>query len=259
MATKPLHTFIALRDGVKNKHKTALTAAHRQSTQANLYEGLVRTYQPKDDDGDQLPSENQNVQVNGDTSLNALVDAVARDWDLMAAIDAGNQTARADVEVLTGELTPAGEPVYRAVLRNVPVQNLLYLARELDDVYTFVSKLPTLDPGVNWEYDESVAAFVAEPVRTHRTKKVMKNHVLYPATDRHPAQVQTFTEDEVVGYWTLIRRSGALPLERKARLLQRVDALRVAVREARERAATVEVADVAVARPIFDYLLGGDS
>jgi hypothetical protein len=259
MAIKPLHTFIALREGVKTKHKKDLTDAHRRATQADLYEGLTRRYLPTDDDGAELPAENKNIQINADTVLNQLVDAVSRDWDLMATIDAGNQVAFANVEVPTGEIGSNGEPVTRVILRDVPVQFLLYLARELDDVYTFVSKLPTLDPGATWTYDASVAAFVAESVRTHRTKKVLKNHVLYPHTDRHPAQVQTFTEDDVVGHWTLTRRSGALTLERKAQLLQRVDTLRLAVKEARERAATVEVDDRELSRPVFDYLFGVDN
>jgi hypothetical protein len=257
VATKPLHTFVALRDGTKNRKTEQLTVLHRDAVKPNLYEGMTRTYRPRTDDGDQLPGENQNVQLNVDTVLNALVQSVSRDWNLMATVETGNQSARADVLVATGETTPAGEPVYRTVLRNVPAAYLLFIARELDDVYTFVKKLPTLDPGARWTYDEAVAAYVSEPVETHRTKKVLRNHVKYEATDRHPAQVEVFSEDVVVGFWTAVRRSGALTLERKAELLQRVDALRLAVREARERANTTDVDDVDVARPLFDYLLGG--
>lgn len=257
MSTKPLHTFVALRDGVKNRKTEQLAAAHHVSIKSDLYEGMTRTYRPKNDDGDQLPAENKNIQVNADTALNEVVNAVSRDWNLMATVDAGNQRAVADLLVPTGEKTLAGEDVQFRVLRDVPATFLLYLARELDDVYTFIKKMPTLDPAVHWNYDEAVAAFVAEPVTTFRSKKVLKNHVLYEATDRHPAQVQTFTEDIVDGLWTVVRRSGALPLERKALLLQRVDALRLAVKEARERANTVEVEDRDVARPIFDFLLGG--
>jgi hypothetical protein len=257
MSSKPLHTFVALRDGVKNRKTENVSAAHHVAVKTDLYEGMTRTYRPKNEDGDQLPEENKNIQVNADTALNAFVDAVSRDWNLMGTVDAGNQLARADLVVPTGETTTTGEPITRVVLRDVPATFLLYLARELDDVYTYVKKMPTLDPSVNWTYDEAVAAYVAAPVTTHRTKKVLKNHVLYEATDRHPAQVQTFTDDVVDGFWTLIRRSGALPLERKAQLLQRIDMLRLAVKEARERANTVEVEDVDVARPIFDYLLGG--
>lgn len=256
--TSKLHTVIAVRDGVKNRQREDLTALHRESQKPDLYDGLTRTYRPKDDDGDRLPTENKNIQLNGDTALNDLVHAVSRGWNLTATIDTGNREATADVEVPTGATTAAGEPVYRTLLHDVPAQFLLYLARELDDVYTFVKKLPTLDPAHRWEYDESVAAYVADASETHRTKKVLRNHVRYEATERHPAQVETFTEDVVVGYWTTVKRSGALPLERKARLMQRIDVLRIAVREARERANEVEVTDVEVARPLFDYLLGDE-
>jgi hypothetical protein len=249
---------LAVRDTVRNRKIAAATDVHHESQKSSLYEGLTRSYQPRDEDGDQLPTEHQNVQANVDTFLNRYVEAVARDWNLMATIDAANQEARADVRVPTGQTTSTGEPVYRTVLRDVPATHLLYLARELDDVYTFVSKLPTLDPAVRWTYNENAMAYVGDPVRTHRTKKVWRNHVKAEATDRHPAQVDTYTEDVVVGVWTLVRRSGALPLERKAQLLRRVDLLRIAVKEAREHANQVEVTDVEVARPIFDLLFGDD-
>lgn len=255
---KPLHMFLALRKGARGSKTERLTAAHRAASRAELYEGLTRTYQPKNEDGDRLPEENKHVQLNADAALNAVVEAVRQDWDLMATVDRGNQDARADVVVATGATTTDGQPTYRTILRDVPAQFLIYLARELDDVRKYVKELPTLDPSVLWHYDAAVAANVADPVTTHRTKRVLKNHVKAEATDRHPAQVDTFTEDVVDGYWTLIRRSGALPLERKTRLLQRIDALRAAVEEARQRASTVEVADVFVTRAIFDYLLGGD-
>lgn len=256
MATKPLHTYVALRDGAKNRKTEQLTALHRESVKPQLYEGLTRSYRPRNEDGEQLPPENQNVQVDAERVLAALDQAVSRDWNLMATVEHGNQFARADVLVPTGELTPAGETVYRTLLSDVPAPYLLFIARELDDVYTFVKKLPTLDPAVVWHRDDAVAASVSEPVETHRTKKIMRNHVKAEATDRHPAQVDVFYEDVVVGYWTLIRRSGALPLERKIELLRRVDVLRAAVREARERANSVDVADFEVARPVFDFLFG---
>lgn len=254
--SKPLHVFLALREGVKHRKTELLTALHRASSRADLYEGLTRTYRPRNEDGDQLPPENKNIQLTSSAVLTELVRSVERDWNTMAVIDVGNQSARADVRVPTGALDAQQQPVYRTVIRDVPVQFLLYLQRELDDVYKFVRELPTLDPAVRWHWDESVAAYVADPTETHRTRKVLKNHVLYEATDRHPAQVQTFTEDVVDGNWTLLRRSGALPLERKTELLERVAVLRDAVKEARQRAAEEPVDDVDVARPIFEYLLG---
>lgn len=257
--TQQLHTLLALRDSVKSRKTQQLTETHRLSTKHDLYEGLTRSYRPRDEDGDQLPPENKNVQVNADTMLNQLVQVLSRDWDMMASIDTTNQQATADVKVPTGATTPAGEPVYRTILRDVPATYLLFLARELDDVYTFVSKLPLLDPSERWSYDANVMAYVTEPVQTHRTKKIRRNHVKAPATDRHQADVEVFTEDVVVGDWALVRRSGALPLERKAQLLQRVDELRLAVREARERANQTPVTNVTVSRQVFDHLFGSES
>lgn len=254
--TKPLHVFLALREGVKGRKTEALTLLHRASHEPSTYEGMTRTYQPREDGGDELPSENKNVQLDADTVLTKLTEYLTRDWNTMATVDLGNQSARADVRVPTGTVATNGDVQYRTILRDVPVQFLLYLLRELDDVNKFVKSLPTLDPGVVWRYDEAVAAYVADPVTTYRTRKVLKNHVLYEATDRHPAQVQTFTDDVVDGYWTLVRRSGALSLERKTALLDRIATLRDAVKEARERASTVEVDDVDYARHVFDYLLG---
>lgn len=252
MSTK-LHTIIAVRETVKNRATHALKTVHRDSQKVDLYNGLTRSYRPKDEDGDQLPPENQNVQLNADTVLNGLVGAVSRNWNLMATIDTGNQGASADVVV---PVAGGADGETRVLLRDVPATHLLFLARELDDVYTFVSKLPTLDPAQKWTYDANVAAYVAEPVISHRTVKVMQNHVKAEATEKHPAQVETFTADVVAGFWTLIKRSGALPLERKLRLLQRVTELQLAVKEARERANEFEVNDVEVARPLFDYMLG---
>lgn len=257
--TQQLHTLIALRDSVKSRKTQQLTESHRLSTKHHLYEGLTRSYRPRDQDGDQLPTENQNIQVNADTMLNRLVQNVTRDWDMMASIDATNQLATADVEVPTGATTTTGEPVYRTVLTGVPATFLLFLARELDDVYKFVDGLPVLDPAARWEYDPNVMANVTEPVQTHRTKKVRRNHVVSVATDKHPERAEVYEEDVVVGDWTLVRRSGALPLERKARLLQRVDELRLAVREARERANQHDVVHVSVARQIFDVLLADEA
>ena len=33
----------------------------------------------------------------------------------------------------------------------------------------------------------------------------------YEATEKHPAQVETYTEDIKVGEWTMVKFSGAIP------------------------------------------------
>ncbi len=62
-------------------------------------------------------------------------------WNLVLTQDTGNQSARADVVV-------AG----KTVLANVPVTTLLFLDKQVDDLETFVSKLPTPDPTDEWAH-----------------------------------------------------------------------------------------------------------
>jgi hypothetical protein len=90
-----------------------------------------------------------------------------------------------------------------------------------------------------------------------RTKKIPRNHVLYEATEQHPAQVQMFTEDVIVGTWDKVQFSGALPADRITGITTRLDKLRTAVKFAREEANTTDVVDVQYGAAILDYLFGG--
>ena len=109
-----------------------------------------------------------------------------------------------------------------------------------------------------WELDEATGVYTTLPVQTTKTAKVPRNHVRAEATPQHPAQVDVFTEDVVVGTWTTRKLSGGLPATRKAALLTRVDALLEAVKMAREEANTVEVTDQRIGRRVFDYLFAAE-
>ena len=63
------------------------------------------------------------------------------------------------------------------------------------------------------------------------------------ATEKHPAQVEVYYEDVVVGHWRTVKFSGALPASRVKELLERVDKLQQAVKFAREEANDSEVTD----------------
>ncbi|MEV0352079.1 hypothetical protein AB0H88_40475 [Nonomuraea sp. NPDC050680] len=104
--------------------------------------------------------------------------ALTRLFDVTATKDWTNATAKADV-VVDGETLISG----------APVTYLLFLEKQLVDLHTFVSKLPTLDPAETWSFDDNAETWRTEPVKTTRTKKVPRNHVLAEATDKHPAQV----------------------------------------------------------------------
>ncbi|WP_037914419.1 DUF7873 family protein [Actinacidiphila yeochonensis] len=240
-----LNQIIAVEKGVKNKAQQELTAAHHDLQKPALLSGISRTYQPKDEEGEQLPPESTRVQLKAEQVLKSTAAVLTRLLDVTATKDWANCEARADITVDGRTLVPA-----------VPVSYLLFLEKQLTDLHTFVRKLPVLDAAEAWSPDPSSDDWKTEAVRTIRTKKVPRNHVKAEATEKHPAQVEVYYEDVPVGYWTTVRFSGALPARRVNELLERVEKLQQAVKFAREEANGEEVTDQRVGDAVFGYLLG---
>ena len=130
----------------------------------------------------------------------------------------------------------------------------LVFYKQLTDLHTFVGNLPTLDPAEEWSFDVAAGVYKTPASQTTKTKKVSKPIVLYPATDHHPAQTQLTQEDQVVGHWTKVSQSGALPGPEKTTMLERVEKLQRAVKFAREAANQADAPDVKISNEVFGYL-----
>jgi len=240
-----LNQIIAVEKSVKSKSVADLTEAHQAVQKTAPLAGISRTYQPKDEEGEQLPAESTKVQIKGEDILRQVSATLTRLFDVTATKDWTNCTARADI-VVDG----------RTIVSDVPVTYLLFLEKQLVDLHTFVKKLPVLDASESWVRDESTDSWKTDPVRTIRTKKVPRNHVKAEATDKHPAQVDVYYEDVAVGYWTTVKFSGALPAKRVNDILDRVLALQTAVKFAREEANNADAVDQKVGSAVFGYLFG---
>ncbi|GAT71292.1 hypothetical protein HS048_30155 [Planomonospora sp. ID91781] len=240
-----LNQILAVEKGVKSDVQRKVTDAYHTIQKTPLLSGISRSYQPIDDEGEQLPPESAKVQVQAEGVLKDVGAALTRLFDVTATKDWANCEARADVRI-DGTV----------LLADVPVTYLLFLEKQLTDLHTLIAKLPTLDPSETWTLDENTDTWRTEPVKTTRTKKVPRNHVLSEATDKHPAQVQVYNEDVVVGYWTKVSFSGALPQRRVNELLGRVQKLQDAVKYAREEANGIEITDRRIGETVFGYLLG---
>lgn len=238
-----LNQVIAVEKGVKAKATTDLTNAHHTVQRAPLLSGIARTYQPRAEDGETFPPESTQVQVRAEGALKDAAAALTRLFDVTATKDYGNTGATADV-VVDGN----------TVVAAAPVTYLLFLEKKLVDVHTFVKKLPVLDASEQWTFDPTSDVYKTPVVKTAKTKKVPRNHVISEATDKHPAQVQVYHEDVVVGDWSTTKFSGALPVSRVNELLARVEKLQEAVKVAREEANSTEVSNVKVGESIFGYL-----
>jgi hypothetical protein len=238
-----LNQVIALMAGKKAQAHKTITEAYQVLQKGGLLEGISRVYKPRDDEGEQYPPEKKSVQLKAWDSIRGVAGALTELFDIVATQDYANCQARADV-VVGGT----------AVLKDVPVTHLLFLEKQLVDLQTFIEKLPTLDPAESWEYNAEADCYASEPYQTTKTKKVLKNHVKAEATKEHPAQVETYTEDVVVGYWTTVKFSGALPARDRNEMLERVRRLQEAVKSAREEANSAAVDVRKTGKPVLDYI-----
>ena len=238
-----LNQIVAIEKGVKSQSLRELTDAHQLLQKPPLLAGISRTYRPKDEEGEQLPPEATKVQVKTDEVIRRTADILTRLFDVTATKDWANGLAKADV-VVDGQ----------TLLSQVPITYLLFLEKQLVDLHTFVKKLPVLDASETWTMDTSSDSWATEPVQTSRTKKIPRNHVKAEATEHHPAQVEVYYEDVVVGYWRTVKFSGALPARRVNELAERVERLQEAVKFAREEANNLEVDDQNVGEKIFQFL-----
>jgi hypothetical protein len=240
-----LNQIVAIEKGERAASLRTMTDVHNKLKEA-LLSGLRRTYQPKDDEGETLPSESTNVQTSVETALADIKKSVGDYLSVAATRDFGNcsASARADVKV--------GDDV---IVAHAPVSFLLSLEKELVSLQTLLSNLPLLDSATTWSFDEQNGVYRAEPVQTTRTKKVPKAFVKAEATEKHPAQVEMFTEDVIVGIWTNIKLSGAIPETRRRQLVARVVELQKAVKFAREQANGAEVDRLQTGDAIMSFLL----
>lgn len=241
--TKKLNQLLAIEKGIRQQTQKEITELHRVSQKEELYDGLDRTYSPFNEDGEPIPPEKKVIQQRAEEVLDELKRLETNLINVVASKDMANTRARADVEV-EGEIK----------IELIPVTHLLWLEKQLEDIHTFVSKMPTLDPSVKWEKNDSQACMSTDAIHTNRTQKIPRNHVLSEATKEHPAQVQVYMEDKAVGYWSQIRHSARLTMERKTTIISRIRRLQEAVKQAREKANLQEVIDEKIGDTIMEWL-----
>src|SRR6266568_3259588 len=105
-----LNQIIAVEKSVKSKSFQDMTEAHHAAQKPALLSGISRVYQPKDEEGEQLPPESTRVQVKTEDVLRRTADTLTRLFDVTATKDWANCEARADVTV-DGHTLLSGVPV----------------------------------------------------------------------------------------------------------------------------------------------------
>jgi hypothetical protein len=240
-----LNQIIAVEKSVKSKALAETTRVYHEFQKPALYDGLARSYKPKDEQGDQFPAESKLPQLRVKDGLEATAKALTDLFDITLTKDTANCAAKGTVKV--------GENV---ILKDAPVPYLLFLEKQLTDLHTELKKAPTLDPTERWSFDAGANYFATESSDNFKTKKVKQKLVKAEATDKHPAQVEVYDEDVVIGTWTTRKFSGALPVKEKLDMLNRIEELQKAIKFAREEANTTVVTEQAAGKALFNYIFG---
>lgn len=243
-----LHEVIAVEKSIKTRVYSELTALDKQAQKPEPYNGFAKKFNPVSEDGETFPDENKKVVLRAEDILQQIASLNGEYFDIEATKDRTNMSATADV-VVDGQ----------KIIEKAPVTLLLFLEKQLTDIRTMIERMPVLDENKDWTYDTTSALFRTEVVRTHKTKKVprvvVKSEAIIKDGVGLPAQTELLQEDVIVGHWNTTHLSGALPLPRRIKLVQRITKLISAVKVARQRANDTEVVTEKIAESLFGYLL----
>lgn len=219
-----LNQVIAIVQGKKTRAQKLVTGIHHGWSDSRI-NGITRTYQPIDDDGDTFPSESAPVQLRVMDSVAEACIELEDFFNVVATQEYGNTMATGDI-IIDDEMILAG----------VPISALLFIEKQLVDLRSMVKQIPVLPTDKLWKEDSAKNCWVTDPEQTVKTKKMPKVITKYHATKEHPAQTELISVDERVGNWTTIHMSGAVPVRFRNMLLKRVESMQDAVKMAREQA-----------------------
>lgn len=243
---RKLHELLAVEGDLKSK---ALAEVNRIkglfSSGAERLVGQVRTYEPLEEGDLSFDSEIIELSTTVADELARLRHVFGRWTDAAAQKEITNTSTSADIVI--------DEKVF---LTGLPAPALLNLEAKLANLRGVYDAIPTNDPAVRWEQDDNLGYYVSPVRHQHRTEKRQQALVLYEATPEHPAQAQLITKDTVVGTISTTIHSGMLSVIEKCDLLDRLDKMAQAVKEARQRANNTDVSVANIADIVFNYIHG---
>lgn len=234
--------LIAIVQGKKARAHKLLTEIHRGWHQDRIT-GISRNYTPSDVEGEVFPAESRHVQLRVPDAIGAMRAEYADFLNCVASQDAANTEAVGDIVVDD-----------KVLIENVPVTTLLFLEKQLIDLRTFTQNIPTLPTDRVWTHDDAKNCWVTSPEETVKTQKVPTTHVMFEPTEHQPGQAQILNIDKTIGHWTTVHMSGAMPESAKDAIVKRIEKLQDAVKVAREKANSIEVAPANIGASIFDHI-----
>lgn len=238
-----LFELLAVEPDLKKSANETIKGTAALFGQPGKFTGQVISFHPLLETEPELQTESTEMAFSVEDELDTLRKTFGSYVDVTVQKEVANTIAFQDVYL--------GD---RKFLENMSATALLNLEGRLEELRKVYEAIPTLDSTERWTYDESRGCFLSERRQSYRTKKLLRNHIKYEATKEHPAQVEVYTEDVPAYRVEKEFESGMLTPSDKARRLERLDKLALAVKTARQRANSVEVTLLKVSDKIFDYI-----
>lgn len=248
-----LHELLAVERTKSGAATQVLTETNHKFGKFEFFQGGIKTLRMIEDTPQSQAIEDAAREVRTlPTTVHETLEYALRLWasaeDVIFQKNLSNQRAIADL-------------MFRGtkIASDVPVDELMGLESRLEQIRRTMSIMPTLNAAVSWNADHESGRkgswVVAEPEIKTKTEKVTTPVVLYPANDKHPAQVEKVTVDKTVGTFTLIQQCGAATSAQKAEVLTVLDDLISEVKQARMRANRVEAATDKIGQTLVNLIM----
>ena len=246
-----LHEILAVegdKEGIAKKILEETSAVFK--SKHHLFQGGTKRLEMTEE-GNEAIEESSKEDVTIETTVAKRLDytiAALTDWlDVVLQKEKSNQFAVADI-VIDGI----------TIAKGLPATFLLGLESKLKHIRSTFVLAPTLQPGLDWVHDESLGVDIYKAAKLQvksKTQKRPMSRVLYDATKEHKAQIETWTEDVIVGKFVTQVTSSMMSAADKSEMLARIDLLIQSVKQARMRANNRDIENVIVGKNIFKYIM----
>lgn len=248
-----LHELLAAEKTVTSAFATLLTETKAKFGKEQFFQGNDKTLTllvdgPAKESTERAARETRPLTTTVPDTLDYIAGIWTKAEDLLFQKNTTNQYAKADIE-FEGKV----------IKQNVSIDELMGLEARLVTWRDLIQNAPTLDASKKWVSDSGNRNFTwktEQPEVAVKTEKDVQSVVLYPATEKHPAQIKEISKDIVVGAFSNMRFSGAITSRAKADSLAIIDTLISEVKKSRTRANEVEVVLVNIGKDITDLFLG---
>jgi len=244
-----LHELLAVEGSLRSSATNALGEGITTFTKrSEHFDGVLKTYSPMDEDGEQIPKDEKAIVTTVDDKLAFVAKQVSKSVDAIVSKEMTNSSGSAKSAVKIGN-----DEV------ELSATSLLALETQLMEIRAMYKAIPTLDPARVWKKDTGAGSgfMKTDPEVRFRVVKKQVPIELAPATKEHPAQVQLVVKEEQVGSYETIYNSARLTPGEKSERLGRIDSLIRAVKKARVKANQVIAQDVKIGSKIFNFINKG--